>query len=115
MWEDGSNGDVEVAWSIAKANQVLKAARSPYIVKRAKVRKATQKVAVRFVASGGGKRTWTAARTAKGKVSIARNGKVTVKKGTPKGTYTLKVKVKAKAKGSYKKTTKTVTLKIRVA
>ena len=51
---------------------------------------------------------------AKGKVKVATSGKVTVKKGTKKGVYVLKVKVTAPARGKYAKTTKTVKLKIRV-
>lgn len=44
-------------------------------------------------------------------LSVSSAGKVTVKKGTPKGTY--KVKVKVAAKGSYKGTTKTIKVVVR--
>jgi DNA-entry nuclease len=48
------------------------------------------------------------------KISVSKNGKVTVAKGTGKGTYTAKVKIKAAAKGSYKSksVTKTITVKV---
>ena len=48
------------------------------------------------------------------KITVSKTGKVTVKKGLKKGTYTIKVKVTAAAKGNYKAATKTVTLKIKV-
>jgi hypothetical protein len=51
---------------------------------------------------------------AKGKVLVAKNGKVTVKKGTPKGTYQLKVKVTAGGNDSYEPKTKKVTLTVTV-
>ena len=44
-----------------------------------------------------------------------KTGKVTVKKGTPKGTYTFKVKVTAKGNGAYKAKTLTKAVKIKVA
>ncbi len=48
------------------------------------------------------------------KITIAKNGKVTVKKGLKKGTYTVKVKVTAAGNASYKKATKDASFKIRV-
>ena len=44
-----------------------------------------------------------------------KTGKITVKKGTPKGTYKIKVKITAKAKGNYAKgsVTKTITVKVK--
>jgi hypothetical protein len=42
----------------------------------------------------------------------AKTGKVTVKKGTKKGTYTIKVKVTSGKKGIYKAAAKTVTCKV---
>lgn len=43
-----------------------------------------------------------------------KTGKITVKKGTPKGTYYVKVKVTAKGNSNYKSATKTATVKVRV-
>ena len=43
-----------------------------------------------------------------------KNGKVTVKKGTKKGTYTIKVKITAKATDAYESATKTVTVTVKV-
>jgi hypothetical protein len=47
-------------------------------------------------------------------LTVTSAGKVTVKKGTKKGTYTAKVKISAKAKGNYTTGTKTVTVKVTV-
>ena len=43
-----------------------------------------------------------------------KNGKVTVKKGTAKGKYTIKVKITAKATAAYKAATKNVTITVNV-
>lgn len=49
-----------------------------------------------------------------GKIAVSKKGKVTIKKGTKKGTYKVKVKVKAAGDRNHKKANKTVTLKITV-
>ena len=49
------------------------------------------------------------------KIAIAKDGKVTVKKGIKKGTYKVKVKVIAAGNANYKKRTRTVTFKVKVA
>ena len=99
---------------LPKLAQAIAPAKKAYTVKFSKVKSKAQKLAVKFKASGGGKVAYKAAKAAGGKVKIAKNGKVTVAKGTKKGTYTLKVKVTAPETGKYAKTTKTVKLKIRV-
>ncbi|MBR3245055.1 MAG: hypothetical protein IKF90_20580, partial [Parasporobacterium sp.] len=45
-------------------------------------------------------------------ITVSKTGKVTVKSGMPRGTYTLKVKVAAKATTNYKAKTETKSLKI---
>lgn len=47
-------------------------------------------------------------------VKVAKNGKVTVKKGTKKGTYRLSVDITAKGDSTYAKTTKTAALTVTV-
>ena len=46
------------------------------------------------------------------KITVAKNGKITVKKGLKKGTYKVKIKVTAAGNSRYKAATKTVTVKI---
>lgn len=48
------------------------------------------------------------------KITVAKSGKITVKKGLKKGTYKVKIKVKAAGNSEYKAATKTVTVKIKV-
>ncbi len=48
------------------------------------------------------------------KITVAKNGKITVKKGLKKGTYKIKVKVTAAGNGTYAAASKTVTVTIKV-
>ena len=48
------------------------------------------------------------------KITVAKNGKITVKKGLKKGAYKVKVKVTAAGNANYKPATKTVTVTIKV-
>lgn len=84
-------------------------------VKAAKVKKKAQVVAPLAVTKAKGtkafKVTKWVTKKAKKYLSVKKStGKVTVKKGTPKGTYKLKVKVTAKGNGNYKAKSKTVTV-----
>ena len=51
---------------------------------------------------------------AKNKITVSKDGTVTVKKGLKKGKYSIKVKVTASGNDSYKARTKTVTVKVNV-
>ena len=48
------------------------------------------------------------------KLSLKSNGKIVVKKGSKKGTYTAKIKVTAKGNSTYKSASKTVKIKVKV-
>ena len=62
-----------------------------------------------FVSAVKGKKSF------KAKFAVNKNtGKITVKKGTAKGTYTIKVKVTAKGNTNYKAMTKSVAVTITV-
>ena len=54
------------------------------------------------------------ARVKKGVTVNKKTGKITVKKGTKKGTCKVRIKATAAAKGSYAKGTKTFTVTIKV-
>ena len=87
-------------------------------VKKNKVRRKKQKVKVskviKFKNRGQGKITYSKISGSK-KISInGSNGKVTVKKKTKKGTYKITVWVKAAGNGTYARTKKKVTFKIKV-
>ena len=65
------------------------------------------------VANNKGKVTYKKSKGNK-KITVSSAGKITVKKGLKKGTYTLKVKVTAAGTTTYKAKTKTVSVKIKV-
>ena len=70
---------------------------------KSKTAKATAKTAVTFKKVSGNK-----------KITVAKSGKVTVKKGLKKGTYKVKIKVTAAASGYYAKSTATKIIKVKV-
>ena len=80
-------------------------------VKVAKVKKAKQTVKAITVKGAVGKVTYKKA-GGSAKLTVGTNGKITVKKGTKKGTYSVKVKIKAAGDGDTLAATKTVTVKI---
>ena len=103
---------------VAKAANVLKLTAKTGTVKAAKVKKAAQKLTVGKVAkvaknTSKGKLTYKKLSGNK-KIVVAKNGKVTVKKGCKAGTYKVKVKVTSAATKNYKAKSTTVTFKVKV-
>ncbi len=99
------------------ANPLAVKAKSPS-VKYSKLKKKTQTLGVskvlKFTNAGQGTKTYTKSSGNK-KITInKKTGKVTIKKGLKKGTYTIKIKVKAAGNDKYKAATKTVKVKIKV-
>ena len=92
---------------VKKASQKLKNTKKRK-VKYKKVKKKTVKIKLKVKATGKGKIKYK--RVSK-KLKVSKKGKVTIKKGTKKGTY--KVKVKAKGNKNYK-ATKWKKIKIRI-
>ena len=89
-----------------KATQKAKASKKT-VIKAAKAFKVTKNVS-------GGKVTYKKTSGAK-KITVASNGKITVKKGLKAGkTYTVKVKATSKKTTNYKAASKTVTFKVKV-
>lgn len=113
-WVDETTDPKTVSYSIAKANNTLKASSATKTVKKSKVKKKAQKVsgAVK-VKSAQGTVTY-AKKSGDKKLSIAKNGTITVKKGTKKGTHKIKVAVTAAGNGNYQAATKTVTVSVKV-
>lgn len=114
----GTPGGSEPPIYYEKAKNTLSAKGKTASVDYSKVRKAAQSLAVTKVISfadkGQGTRTYTKA-SGNSKITVNKStGKVTVKKGLKKGTYTVKVKVKAAGNEYYKASTKTVTFTIKV-
>ncbi|MEY8460842.1 leucine-rich repeat protein, partial [Eggerthellaceae bacterium 24-137] len=84
--------------------QAKKVKKKSQALSKAKVFKITKaKGAVTFKKASGNK-----------KITISKSGKITVKKGLKKGTYTVKIKVTAKGTSAYNAKTVTVKVKVRV-
>lgn len=117
------SGTLKKTFTINKASQSLTVKySSSKTVKYSKLKKKAQTVKTITKVSGAkGTKTYTLSSATKSsksyssKFSVNKStGKITVKKGAAKGTYTLKVKVTSSATTNYKKATKTVTIKIKV-
>lgn len=99
----------------AKANPITAKAKT-VTFKASKVKKKAQSVKASkafTVKKAQGKVTYKKTSGSK-KIAVSKAGKVTVKKGTKKGTYKAKVKVTAAGNATYKSGSKTVTLKVKV-
>ncbi len=93
----------------------LQAKASPIDLSAAKVKKANSSIKSPVRVSGAkGRLTYKKASGKKAFTVNAKNGKITVKKGTRAGTYKVKVKVTAGQTSKYYKTVKTLTLTIRI-
>lgn len=111
------SGAVAAAFRITKAANTMKVAALTKSVKYSNVKKRAQVVsgAVRFTVRAQGAVTYAKASGSSSRLSIAKNsGKITVKKGTKKGTYKIKVKVTASGNANYASRSRTVTVKVRV-
>lgn len=110
-------GTVTKTFTIAKAAQ--KITKVTPAAKMFKAKKKTKKLVKNYSftlkAAGTGpvKATFKKANKAgASKITVAKTGKVTVKKGLKKGTYKVKVKATKAANANYKAAAKTVTIKI---
>lgn len=87
-------------------------------LKAANLKKKNQTLAVtkviKITKKGQGKITYAKASGDK-RITIDKKGKVTVKKGTPKGNYTVKVNVTAAGNSNYNQITKPATFTVKVA
>ena len=106
-----------VKFTVAKAANPLVVKAAAKTVKRAVVKKKAQTVAPVTATKAQGKKSfsvakWTTAKAKKYFTVSKTTGKVTAKRGTPKGTYKFKVKVSAKGNANYKAGSKTVAVKV---
>ncbi|MDO4806479.1 MAG: DUF6273 domain-containing protein, partial [Coriobacteriales bacterium] len=106
-------GSVKKTFKIVKAANPMRVRAVKRAAKASKAKGSAQVVArpIKFTKKAKGEVTY--ARVAKGSSKLLsvnkRTGKVTVAKGTKKGTYKIRIKVTAKGDANYKKATKTVT------
>ena len=111
----GETRTEEIAQLAKKANTMLAKGKTAK-VKLKSLKKKNQTVAQKnafTVTKAQGKVTYAKASGNK-KITVDKNGKITVKKGLKKGTYKVKVKVKAAGNKEYKAAVKTVTVTIKV-
>lgn len=110
-------GTKKATFKIVKAANPMKASSVAKTVKVSKTKKASAELSGAVRVSGA-KGTVTYAKVAQGsakQLTVRKSsGKVTLAKGTPKGTYKLKVKVTAKGNSGYKAASKTVTVTVKV-
>ena len=99
---------------IPKNNMTASARKKQYTAKSKK--KTTFKaIALYKIKNKKGKVTFKKANKAgKSKITVAKNGNITVKKGIKKGTYKVRVKVTSAATNYYRACVKNVTIKIKV-
>jgi len=104
------NGQLKATFKIVKAAQPMTVkAKAPQV----KAGKSLKQSKVFTVKNAKGAVTYKKAK-GNSKISVASNGKISVKKGLKANSYTIKVKVTAKGDANYKSGSKTVTVKVKV-
>ena len=111
-------GKTSATYKITKAANPLKIKAKTATSKYSKLKKKNQTLKVseviKVIKKGQGKVTY-AKTSGNKKITInKKTGKITVKKGTKKGTYKIKVKVTAAGNNNYKKGSKIVTVKVKI-
>ncbi|MBQ6635239.1 MAG: hypothetical protein IJH81_02575 [Lachnospiraceae bacterium] len=103
-----------VTVSVAKAAPVIKIKTASKSFTVAAVKKAAQSFSPGITVNSKGKLSYKKSSGAASITVNASTGKITVKKGTKKGTYKIKIAATAAARGNYKKGTKTFTVTVTV-
>lgn len=106
--------DKKVNPNIVKETQKLKVSTAKKSVSYKKCKKVAQKTSKVSVTGAKGKVTYKKVSGSSRLKIGSTTGKITVSKKTKKGTYSIKIKVTAASKGIYAKTTKTLTIKVKV-
>ncbi len=111
-------GQLSATFTISKAaNKIKKYTPASKTYKASKIKKKAQSFKISATDLGKAAKTYKLAsvtKKAKKYIKVSSKGKVTIKKGLPKGKYTLKVKITTAATANYKKTTVTKKITIRV-
>ena len=106
---------VTVKITVAETANTLKVSGKTAKVKASAVQKKNASLAagkvLTFKDQGQGTKTY-AKSSGNAKITVSKTGKITVKKGMKKGSYTVKIKVKAAGDKNHKAVTKTVAVKI---
>ena len=105
---------VSVTIKVNKPAPTIKVKKTSATFKASQVKKKAQTVSLGVSVNSKGKLTYQKTSGSKQITINAKTGKLSVKKGTKKGTYKVSIKVKAAAKGKYDAGTKTVTVTVKV-
>ena len=111
------SGSKSESFQITKAaNRITRVTPSTKTLKFSNVKKKAQRFQLKATDRFGAKITFTldskTSAAAKKYITVSKTGKVTVKKRTPKNTYTIKVKVSAQGTKNYKAASVTKSIKI---
>ena len=122
-WSSG--GDEDYTWNTAlfisgktsssteettKADNTITVKTTKKTIKYSKLKKKNQTFTIKASANDSAKLTFK--KVSGKKMTVAKTGKVTVKKGLKKGTYKLKVKIVSQATSNYNKASLTKTIKV---
>ena len=99
---------------VTKGTPTIKVKTTSKTLKAATVKKKAQVITPGVSANSKGELSYKKTSGSKNITVNAKTGKLTVKKGTKKGTYKVKVKIRAAAAGNYNAGSKTVTFSIKV-
>ncbi len=105
---------VKAKITVAKVKQAMTVKANTKTVKAAKLKKAKQAVKGTITVKNAKGKVTYAKKSGSAKLTISKKGVVTVKKGTKKGTYKIKVNVKAAGNVNYKAAAKVVTVTVKV-
>lgn len=108
-------GSITKKFTIAKASVKIKVSTAKKSVKYKKLKKKAQRTSKVSVSGAKTGYTYKKLSGSSSRLSISKSGgKITVKKGTKKGTYSIRIKVTTKSNKNYKAASKTVTVKVKV-
>ena len=105
IFKGNYEGENESEFTIKKASQKISTKVSGKTYKQSLLKKKAQTFSI-----GASAKTPLSYKSGNKHISVSSKGKVTVKKGTPKGQY--KIIISAKKSGNYKEAMKTVTIKV---
>ena len=105
---------IRLTFTIKKCKQPMTAKGKTVTLKASTVKKKAKTFKALVVKKGKGKLTYKIVSGSKAFSINAKNGAITVKKRTRKGTYTLRVQVTAAGNANYKKGSRTVTVKVKI-
>ena len=99
---------------LAKKDNTLSVKAKKPTVKLAKLKKKNQTIAAKKAVTVSGAQGKVTFKKAKGnkKITVAKNGKITVKKGLKKGKYKIRITVNAAGNNEYNPASKTVTVTV---